>query len=232
LFIFFLRIFLCVIDGGEAQLQVLNCNAKDSEPLLVGSSVCGRSTSQPFILLDRDGTIIKEKHYLSDPDQVELLPGAAIALGQLRLLGFGLVVITNQSGIGRGYYSEDMLGKIHFRLKELLAAEGVALDAVYYCPHTPDANCNCRKPRIGLAEQAVNQFGFNLDNSFVVGDKNCDLELGQAVGATTFLVRTGYGCEVEGSCANHGADFIVDDLRGVARVLETLQDDTPSDKIF
>jgi D-glycero-D-manno-heptose 1,7-bisphosphate phosphatase len=148
-----------------------------------------------FVLLDRDGTIIEERDYLSDPEQVRLLPGAAAALRELQNMGLGLVVITNQSGVGRGYFDESRLESIHRRLIELLAAEGIQLDGIYVCPHNPDDDCSCRKPKTGLAERAAAELGFDLQETFVIGDKASDIEMGRNIGATTMLVCTGYGNE-------------------------------------
>jgi histidinol-phosphate phosphatase family protein len=174
-----------------------------------------------FVLLDRDGTIIKERHYLSDPQLVELLPNAAKGLRLMREMNLGLVGITNQSAIGRGFFDEVRLEQIHHRMGELLAAEGVYLDAIYYCPHTPLDDCQCRKPRIGLVNRATQALKFSPHKSFVIGDKPCDLELGQRVGATTFLVRTGYGAQfvAEGTV---NPDYVVDDLCEAALVIQDL----------
>ncbi|MEW6658107.1 MAG: D-glycero-beta-D-manno-heptose 1,7-bisphosphate 7-phosphatase [Thermodesulfobacteriota bacterium] len=178
-------------------------------------------TSGQFVLLDRDGTINKECHYLSDPDQIRLIPGAAEGLRQLMAMGLGLVVITNQSAIGRGYFDEQRLRLIHERLCSLLSARGVILDGIYFCPHTPDDDCSCRKPRPGLIERAARDFGFDPRQSFVIGDKPCDIELGQRVGATSILVRTGYGAQVE-SRQEIAVDYIVDDLQAAAGIIRTL----------
>lgn len=174
-----------------------------------------------FVLLDRDGTIIKERHYLSDPQQVELLAGAASGLRQMQEMGLGAIAVTNQSGIGRGFFDEKRLWEIHQRMLELLTAESVFLEDIYFCPHTPADNCSCRKPLSGLVEQAAEKYGFNPQDSFVIGDKPCDIELGQRVGAITFLVRTGYGAEV---AANQtlAPDYVVDDLLEAARIIERL----------
>lgn len=178
-------------------------------------------TRRRFVLLDRDGTIIVERHYLSDPFQVELLPGVAWGLKQLSRIGLGLVVITNQSGIGRGLFDERRLNLIHQRLCELLAAEEVQLGGVYFCPHIPEDECSCRKPQPGLVEQAANELNFDPKAAFVIGDKPCDIELGQRIGATTFLVRTGYGTQVAAeTCVT--PDYVVDDVREAAQVIERL----------
>ncbi len=178
-------------------------------------------TTRRYVVLDRDGTIIVERHYLSDPGQVELLPGVAAGLARLGRMGLGLVVITNQSGIGRGYLDEPCLETIHARMCALLAADGVRLDGIYHCPHLPEAGCACRKPRTALVERASRELRFDPRAAFVVGDKPCDIELGQAIGATTMLVRTGYGAQVaaEGRTA---PDHTVDDVLEAARVIERL----------
>jgi D-glycero-D-manno-heptose 1,7-bisphosphate phosphatase len=175
-------------------------------------------TGRPFVLLDRDGTLIIERHYLSDPDQVELLPGCPEGLRQLQAMGLGLLVITNQSGIGRGIFSEDRLGLIHERLSQLLRLEAVSLDGIYFCPHTPDDDCDCRKPKSGMIERAAQAWSFTPQRSFVIGDKPCDIEAGRRVGATTILVRTGYGAEVEKN--GHVADFVVDNLVEAAQAIK------------
>ncbi|MFB2936493.1 D-glycero-beta-D-manno-heptose 1,7-bisphosphate 7-phosphatase [Aerosakkonemataceae cyanobacterium BLCC-F154] len=177
--------------------------------------------SKPFVLLDRDGTIIVERHYLSDPAQVELIPGAARGLRKMQKMGLGLAAITNQSGIGRGYFSLARLTEIHQRMCQLLAVEGVDLDQIYYCPHRPEDNCQCRKPLTGMVQLAAKELGFDPQRSFVIGDKPCDIQLGQKVGATTFLVKTGYGAAIaaEGTVT---PDYIVDDLEEAANKIEFL----------
>jgi len=174
-----------------------------------------------FALLDRDGTVIVEKDYLSSVEGLELLPNTLAGLRAMRDLGLGLVLLTNQSGIGRGYFSAETVAEIHRALGKLLATGGVSLDGIYVCPHGPDEGCACRKPSPGLAEQAARELGFRLQDSVVIGDKAADIELGRRVGATTILVRTGYGREVE---SNGGAnpDYVADDLLGAARIIEGL----------
>jgi D-glycero-D-manno-heptose 1,7-bisphosphate phosphatase len=171
-----------------------------------------------YVLLDRDGTMIVEREYLADPADVALLPGAAEGMRLLQAAGFGLVVITNQSGIGRGYFDEAALSAVHARLCELLAAEHVSLEGIYHCPHVESDQCGCRKPRTGLVEQAASDFHFDPQQSFVVGDKAIDVELGQAIGAVSLLVRTGYGAEHERKQTCR-PDFIVDDLRTAAETI-------------
>jgi D-glycero-D-manno-heptose 1,7-bisphosphate phosphatase len=175
--------------------------------------------TRPFVILDRDGTIIRECHYLSDPRQVELIPGSGSALLRLSEIGLGLVVATNQSQVGRGLFSKERLAAIHHRLEVLLEAEGVRLDGIYYCPHTPEDDCSCRKPEPGLVVRAAGELGFDPAVGFMVGDKACDIELGHRVGATTILVRTGHGMQHESITA---PGFVVDSIADVVPIIKSL----------
>jgi phosphoheptose isomerase len=173
-----------------------------------------------FAVLDRDGTIIFERNYLSDPSEVELLPGSAAGLRSMRELGLGVIVITNQSAIGRGIISKAQLDLIHKRFCELLEQEGVFLDGMYFCPHLPEEECDCRKPAPALLRSAARELDFNPGESFVIGDKVCDIELGRRVGATTILVRTGYGEHFEKGSPQ--PDFAVNDLKEAAKVMKEI----------
>lgn len=178
-----------------------------------------------YAALDRDGTIIVQKHYLSEPDEVELLSNAVTGLRHMRSLGLGLVVVTNQSPIGRGFFDEDQLQKVHNRLDQLLAEHALSIDKYYYCPNVPSDNAPCRKPNTGMLEQAAKDFNFAYADCFVVGDKGTDIEMGQNVGATTFLVTTGYGSEhlAENRCS---PDYVVGDLYEMALIIEQYLKDT------
>jgi D-glycero-D-manno-heptose 1,7-bisphosphate phosphatase len=170
-----------------------------------------------FALIDRDGTLIVEKHYLSSPDQVELIAGAALGLKRLLNHGWGVCLVSNQSGIARGYFDMEQLGKVHQRLAEMLAQHDVTLDGIYLCPHSPDDHCNCRKPMPGMVHQAMVDHGLDPRLAWVIGDKEVDVELGHAVGAKSVLVRTGYGRQFE---SDTKADFVADDLEaGVDLIL-------------
>ncbi|MCA1909025.1 MAG: D-glycero-beta-D-manno-heptose 1,7-bisphosphate 7-phosphatase [Magnetospirillum sp.] len=169
-----------------------------------------------FVLIDRDGTVNVEKHYLSDPDQLQLIDGVGAALRRLSQAGFGIAIITNQSGIARGYFNLERLDQIHARLTQMLEAEGVRLDGIYICPHGPDDDCACRKPLPGMAKQAMAEHGFDPKLSTVIGDKEVDVELGQAIGAATFLVRTGHG---EKYAASSKADHVVADLPAAVDII-------------
>lgn len=147
----------------------------------------------PAIFLDRDGTIIVEKNYLGDPDQVTLLDGAVEGLRAMSTHGLPFVVVSNQSGLGRGYFSLEQARAVERRLQDLLAREGIAIAGWYSCPHAPEAKCSCRKPLPGMVHAAVRDLGLDPVRSFVIGDKRCDLDLAAAVGATGILVTTGHG---------------------------------------
>ncbi len=184
-------------------------------------------TRRRFVALDRDGTIIVERQYLCSPDQVELLPGAAAGLRAMGELGLGLLIVTNQSAVGRGYFDLARLQEIHGRLRELLLAEGVEVQGIYVCPHAPEDGCGCRKPLAGLLRQAAREWGFAADGVVVIGDKPCDIELGRAFGATTILVRTGYGAEHEAAAAVQ-PDHVADDLAAAAEFVQAWSAGTSS----
>jgi len=180
------------------------------------------SSARPFVILDRDGTLNVERHYLSDPDGVELLPGVPEGLAKLRSLGFGLIVVTNQSALARGYVDRQRLQAIHQRLTDLLTARGVTLDGIYFCPHMPDAGCACRKPGVGLVRQAEAELDFDSRKAFVVGDNVVDVELGKALGVPAVLVLTGYGRQVLEEGKVH-PDFCAEDLAAAAYWIEQAQ---------
>lgn len=142
-----------------------------------------------FVAFDRDGTLIAEKNYLSDPDQIELLPGAREAVDRLRAAGYGLIVITNQSGVGRGYFGMDTVEAMNQRLEELLGR----FDGIYVCPHAPSDQCDCRKPKPALILRAAAEHGFEPAECVVIGDKDVDVGLGHNAGGRGILVTTGYG---------------------------------------
>jgi D-glycero-D-manno-heptose 1,7-bisphosphate phosphatase len=172
-------------------------------------------------LLDRDGTIIIERNYLADPNAVELLPNAAAGLRKLCELGFRLVIVTNQSGVGRGYFTLETVAEVHEKLLHDLSVEGITIDAVFFCPHTPEDNCMCRKPKPGLAKLAASALGFDLRHTVVIGDKPCDVELARCIGARAVLVTTGYGAKYAGTLH---PDIIAADLADAADQLQRLQE--------
>lgn len=173
------------------------------------------------VFLDRDGTIIEEVGYLKDVSGLRVLPRAAAAIRLLNEKGLPVIIATNQSGIARGYFTEGDLEKIHQHLQEELANEGAFIDAIYYCPHSPEEKnerdkgaCDCRKPSPRMLEQAALDFGLELQSCYVVGDKLSDLELGATIGCKTVLVLTGYGEQVmrEMRESDARADHITEDL--------------------
>lgn len=184
------------------------------------------------VFLDRDGTINEEVNYLSRPHQLRLIAGAAEAIKRIKQAGLRAVIITNQAGVARGYFSEPALQQIHLELIKMLRAQDAHVDAIYYCPHHPTAgigvykiDCNCRKPKPGLLERAARELNLDLRQSFIVGDKPADLKAGEAVGCRTILVRTGYGLESEKGLAGgeFQPDHIADDLLEASRwILQSL----------
>jgi len=146
-----------------------------------------------FVMLDRDGTLLVERHYLARVEDVQVLSGAAQAVASFRDLGLGVILLTNQSGVGRGLFDLKRLHDIHAKMNQLLAEEGARLDGIYFCPHRPEDGCKCRKPATGMVEFASAELDFAPSEAFMIGDKSSDIEVGRGVGATTFLVQTGYG---------------------------------------
>ncbi len=185
------------------------------------------TTGRPAVLLDRDGTINEQMGYVNHLSRFHLLPGAARAIRGLNEAGLAVVVVTNQSGLARGYFPESLLEAVHAEMYRLLAQEGARLDGLYVCPHHPEAreerfrlDCDCRKPRTGLLERAAAELGLDLGRSYMVGDRWSDLRCGAAVDATTVLVLTGYG---RGDAAYVGPgqtvqpDHVAEDLEAAAR---------------
>jgi rfaE bifunctional protein nucleotidyltransferase chain/domain len=146
---------------------------------------------RPALFLDRDGTLIEDVGYPRDPQEVRLLPGCAAALAALKKRGFALVVISNQSGVGRGLIAPAEAAKVHRRFADLLAEQGVEADVVYYCPHAPEEKCSCRKPSPESLLRAAQEVDIALSRSFMVGDKPSDVEAGQRAGCRTVLLCAG-----------------------------------------
>ncbi|MBN1421684.1 MAG: HAD family hydrolase [Planctomycetes bacterium] len=145
------------------------------------------------VFLDRDGTITHEGDWGAKAKAPRMIPGAAEALRRLRDAGFLLFVVTNQSGVARGYYTEDDVRAYHRRMEEIFAEAGVRFEEIAYCPHMPEAGCACRKPGTRFLAEAAARHGIDLARSFIVGDQTTDVELGARNGCTTILVRTGFG---------------------------------------
>jgi D-glycero-D-manno-heptose 1,7-bisphosphate phosphatase len=166
----------------------------------------------PAAVIDREGTLVVERHYLADPEGVELVPGAIDALRRLRAAGYRLVLVTNQSGIARGLYTEADFHAVQARLAELLGAAGVRFDSIQFCPHHPDITgpCDCRKPAAGMFLRAAQDVPIDFARSIFVGDRLKDVLPARELGGRGYLVRTGYGALQEGAAEDDIQ--VVDDL--------------------
>lgn len=168
------------------------------------------------IVLDRDGTIVVDRHYLSDPDDLRFEPRAQLGLRRMVDMGYRLVVVTNQSGIGRGMFSAARLEEVHERLRRMLEDNGTPVAAIYSCPHVPDDKCACRKPELGLMAQAATDLGFDMAKAIVIGDKDSDVEFGNRAGAVSILIRP--AAEAANS-ATATPSYVVRDLAEAADVI-------------
>lgn len=161
---------------------------------------------QAVLFLDRDGVVIRDADYLADPAEVEILPGVADALHRARAAGYLLVGVSNQSGIARGYFTVADFQAVMTRLSTELAVSGADFDGFFYCPHGPADDCPCRKPRIGLLDEAAAAFAWDPARSWVIGDKSSDVELARNADLGAVLVRTGYGSAEAAKVAARWAD--------------------------
>jgi D-glycero-D-manno-heptose 1,7-bisphosphate phosphatase len=155
---------------------------------------------RPAVFLDRDGTLNEEIGYVNHPTRFQIYPWAAEAVRELNRAGFAAVVVTNQSGVARGYFDETMIDVMHQKLREEMKAGGAKLDGIYYCPHHPEGRvadykrfCECRKPALGMIERAAAELNLDLARSFVIGDRFVDMEMAQRGGMRGVFVLTGYG---------------------------------------
>jgi D-glycero-D-manno-heptose 1,7-bisphosphate phosphatase len=164
------------------------------------------------VFLDRDGTIIQERGYLSDPAAIELIPGAARAIRLINRLGLPAAMVSNQSGVARGYFPASTVEEINRRLRLLLEQQGAFLDGIYFCPHLPDAGCACRKPEPGMLQRAAEELRIDLLSSYLAGDKAADIEAIRRVGGKGILVLTGYGREEQEDKREAQPDFVAQDL--------------------
>lgn len=181
---------------------------------------------QPAVFLDRDGTINEEVEYLDDPERLRILPGAVEGIRLLNQHGIPVFVVTNQAGVGRGYFSAERVDAVHDRLERELARSAARIQQIDYCPHHPDERCDCRKPNPGMLLRAANSHGLDLRRSFMVGDKQSDVEAGRNAGCRTILVMTGYGADQLRACQAVGnlPDMVAGNLMEAAEwVLEQLR---------
>ena len=170
-----------------------------------------------LILLDRDGVLnVDSPDFVRSPDEWVPIPGALAAVAALKRAGFLVGVCTNQSGVGRGLFSEAILDEIHRKLHEALAALDARLDDLRYCPHAPDAGCTCRKPAPGMLIEAMSALGVGPGDTIFVGDAIRDLEAAHAAGCAAALVRTGKGAQVEPLARGMGVSWVGDDLAAFA----------------
>jgi D-glycero-D-manno-heptose 1,7-bisphosphate phosphatase len=157
--------------------------------------------SHPAVFFDRDGVLMYDTGYVSSPEQVTLLPNAASVVTKLREAGFWVVVVTNQSGIGRGFFTHDEAAAVADRLTELLAEQGAWVDATYCCPHSPEDDCECRKPKPGMLHRAARELDLDLSRSFMIGDRLSDCQAAQAAGCQPiFLSETGSALGISPPC--------------------------------
>jgi D-glycero-D-manno-heptose 1,7-bisphosphate phosphatase len=171
------------------------------------------------VFVDRDGTLNPDLHYLSDAARVEVFRGVGEGLRLLRAHGYLVVCVTNQSGIERGFYTDRDVEAIHERIRTLLAKEGASIDRFYYCPHAPEAHCQCRKPGTELFERARRDFGIDFPSSAIVGDRSLDIEAGERLGLLTALVPApGHEAETTAELREHRAvpDLIAPSFRAAA----------------
>ncbi len=195
------------------------------------SATANNKEPRPAVFLDRDGTIIEEVGYIDTPEKVRLLPGAVEAIGIFRQLQCWVLVLSNQSGVARGFFPESRVAAVNAHLQQLLRLQGVEVDAFYYCPHHPEAHlpayriqCECRKPRPGMIQQAMRDFPVIPSRSVIIGDRYSDVEAGKQMHLTAILVRTGYGANeyalYRTDTARIQPDFVAADLLEAARWVE------------
>lgn len=186
-------------------------------------SVAPAPVRDRVVLLDRDGTIVVDRGYLDNAAGLEFLPGAAEGLRLLYAEGYRLVVITNQSGIGRGLFELERLHEMNARLTAMVEEAGARLAGIYWCPHAPEDDCACRKPEPGLILQAAEELGFDPAHAVVIGDKDSDIESGRRVGATTVLIAAN---RAAAGARAAGADVVAADLLAAASAVIALHGQT------
>ena len=171
------------------------------------------SAKSPAVFIDRDGTIMRDADYCSEPSQVRVFEGAADSLRRLKNAGYKIIVITNQSGIGRGFFTVEQYRAVEAEVLRQLG-DGL-IDATYFCPDVPGQHSSCRKPAPGMIVEATREHQIDLARSFLIGDKEIDAECGRNVGMRTIRVRTGFDRETAGSMA----DWVAEDLPAAAEII-------------
>ncbi|MCA1816894.1 MAG: HAD family hydrolase [Acidobacteria bacterium] len=190
--------------------------------------------------IDRDGTISEEVGYVNHPSRYRVFPFAAEAVKLINRAGWLAVLVTNQAGVARGYFKEDLIAEVHEQLKQGLASEGARLDAIYYCPHHPSvgdapyrAECDCRKPKPGLIARAAEELDIDLARSWTIGDRYGDTELARNAGTRAALVLTGYGrgeFEYQRGSWRHQPDLIAENLLEAVREILRTDDDAKHER--
>ena len=180
----------------------------------------------PAIFLDRDGTINEEMGYINHPSRFKIFPFVAESIKIFKSLGFKIIVVTNQSGVAREYFSEEIVKEVHGQLETYLSKRGIGLDAIYYCPHHPSEgkgkyllDCECRKPKTGMIKKAAKDHNIDLEKSFMIGDRHKDILFGKKMNLKTGMVLTGYGKgEYEYQRKNWSAmpDYVEENLLKIA----------------
>lgn len=191
---------------------------------------------RPAVFLDRDGTVNEQMGYINHLSRFHLLPEAGRAIKLLNDHGIPVIIVSNQSGLARGYFPVELLDAVHKKMDDLLADQGASVDGLYYCPHHPEAKeekfrqaCNCRKPKIGMLQQAAQELNLDLASSFMVGDRWSDIKCAQSAGCNPVLVLTGYGrgdYEYIGPSQEIQPSFVADDLLDAVKwILQTIETD-------
>ena len=190
---------------------------------------------QPAVFLDRDGTINVEKDYLHKIEDFEFIPGAPEAIKRLKEAGFLVIVVSNQSGVGRGYFDEQAVDKLHRHMQSKLAVHNTSIDAFYFCPHHPEKGlgnykvvCDCRKGEPGMLLQAAKEYDIDLQKSFMIGDKLADIEAGQRAGCHALLVLTGYGQSVLSKAEAFTVDKCLDLYCAATLILDKVSGESSS----
>ena len=177
------------------------------------------------VFIDRDGTINKDVPYCSRPEDFQLLPSVAEGIRLLNQRGLKVVVVTNQSGVARDYFTEDMLSQIHRKMQLELAQGGASVDAIYYCPHHPDSHCNCRKPQPSMLLHAARELDLDVSHSYVIGDGDMDIQMGKTVGCQTILVPE--SIEAQERKRTPEPDFVAPTLYDAAKwIVDQLKSET------
>jgi D-glycero-D-manno-heptose 1,7-bisphosphate phosphatase len=190
--------------------------------------------SGPAIFLDRDGTIIEEIGFLDSPEKINIIPGTLRALKIFQNLNYKLIIVSNQSGVARGFFDETTAQIVNEKILDMFSKNGIKIDGIYYCPHHPDygspkykINCNCRKPKPGMIYQAVEEHKLDILQSIMIGDKLSDVLTGKNLGMESILVLTGFGknqrLKLESVGSSHQPDYVANDIYQAALLINKMK---------